>query len=149
MNTSAESLGIDLGDQITIEVSGVQVTAEVVNIRRLRTSFQPNFCTNATGCAGTGSQDSIGTIETYPSKKSRLFKICLFNNSPLFPSLMWNGRGENPRGCESDDMGITSHGDSLDYCRPDYPAHHLCESRRQRQEINLQKILGAFQTLRT
>ena len=54
----AESLGIDLGDQITIEVSGVQVNAEVVNIRRVRwTSFQPNFCTNATGCAGAGSQD--------------------------------------------------------------------------------------------
>ena len=40
----AESLNLDLNDKIEIEVSGVEISAVVVNIRRVKwTSFQPNF----------------------------------------------------------------------------------------------------------
>jgi putative ABC transport system permease protein len=47
----AESLDLDLGDQIKIEVSGVEIMAEVVNVRRVKwTSFPTQFLRpNATG----------------------------------------------------------------------------------------------------
>ena len=90
----AESLGIDLGDQITIEVSGVQVIAEVVNIRRvLWTSFQPNFSFKCNRVCWSRLRKLLSLRSTtYPSKKSRLFKICLSENSQPFPSSMSNGQ---------------------------------------------------------
>ena len=40
----AQALGLNLGDRMSIEVSGILIEAEVVNLRRVRwTSFQPNF----------------------------------------------------------------------------------------------------------
>ena len=40
----ADSLKLDLKDRLMIEVSGVPIEAEIVNIRRVKwTSFQPNF----------------------------------------------------------------------------------------------------------
>lgn len=40
----AQRLGVKLGDKLSFDIQGVEVTAEVVNIRKVRwTSFQPNF----------------------------------------------------------------------------------------------------------
>jgi putative ABC transport system permease protein len=40
----AQALGLDVGDRMGIEVAGIPIEAEVVNLRRVRwTSFQPNF----------------------------------------------------------------------------------------------------------
>ena len=40
----AQRLGLDLGDHFTIDILGMEVEAEVINLRKVRwTSFQPNF----------------------------------------------------------------------------------------------------------
>ena len=48
----AKSLELDLGDKMEIEVGGVPIFAEVVNIRRTLDQFSAQlFCSNATWCS--------------------------------------------------------------------------------------------------
>ena len=72
----AESLDIDLGDQITIEVSGVKIDAKVVNIRRVRwTSFQPNFFVQMQpGVLERAPKTFIGTIDQLSEDEKKFFK---------------------------------------------------------------------------
>ena len=143
----AESLGIDLGDQITIEVSGVQVIAEVVNIRRVRwTSFQPNFFVQMQPGVLEQARKLLSLRSTsYPSKKSRSFRMYWFKSFLPFQSLMWNGRAKkDPESSRTmtwalQVMAILSIIVGL------IILHTISreKARRQRQEINLQKILGA------
>ena len=85
----AESLGIDLGDQITIEVSGVQVIAEVVNIRRVRwTSFQPNFFVQMQpGVLEQAPKTFIATIDKLSVEEKQVIQDVLVQKFPTISIL--------------------------------------------------------------
>ena len=57
----AESLDLDLGDPMQIEVGGVSIDAQVVNLRRKVDQFSAKlFCPDATRCPRKCTQDICG-----------------------------------------------------------------------------------------
>ena len=85
-----------MGDQITIEVSGVQVTAEVVNIRRVRwTSFQPNFFVQMQpGVLEQAPKTFIGTIENLSIEEKQAIQDLLVQQFPTISILDVERTGE-------------------------------------------------------
>ena len=80
----AESLGIDLGDRVSIEVSGVLIESIVVNIRRVRwTSFQPNFFVQMQpGVLEKAPKTYIGTIAQMSEEEKSLIQDSLVQKFP-------------------------------------------------------------------
>lgn len=149
----AESLGIDLGDQITIEVSGVQVLAEVANIRRVRwTSFQPNFFVQMQpGVLENAPKTFIGTIEQLSKEEKQIIQDLLVQKFPTISILDVERTGRKILQVVGQMTWALQIMAILSIVVGLIILHTISreKARRQRQEINLQKILGAsFSDLR-
>jgi putative ABC transport system permease protein len=143
----AESLGIDLGDQITIEVSGVQLTAEVVNIRRVRwTSFQPNFFVQMQpGVLEQAPKTFIGTIQNLSVEEKQFIQDLLVQKFPTISILDVERTGRKILQVVGQMTWALQVMAILSIVVGLIILHTISreKARRQRQEINLQKILGA------
>ena len=149
----ADSLGVDLGDQIIIEVSGVQVTAEVVNIRRVRwTSFQPNFFVQMQpGVLEKAPKTFIGTIENLTAEEKQAIQDLLVQKFPTISILDVERTGRKILQVVGQMTWALQVMAILSIIVGLIILHTISreKARRQRQEINLQKILGAsFKDLR-
>ena len=149
----AESLGIDLGDHITIEVSGVQVKAEVVNIRRVRwTSFQPNFFVQMQpGVLEQAPKTFIGTIEQLSAEEKQVIQDLLVQEFPTISILDVERTGRKILDVVKQMTWALQVMAILSILVGLIILHTISreKARQQRQEINLQKILGAsFSDLR-
>ena len=143
----AESLGVDLGDQITIEISGVPITAEVVNIRRVRwTSFQPNFFVQMQpGVLEQAPKTFIGTIENLSVEEKQAVQDLLVQKFPTISILDVERTGEKILQVVGQMTWALQVMAILSIVVGLIILHTISreKARRQRQEINLQKILGA------
>ncbi len=143
----AESLGIDLGDQITIEVSGVQVIAEVVNIRRVRwTSFQPNFFVQMQpGVLEQAPKTFIATIDNLSVEEKQVIQDLLVQKFPTISILDVERTGRKILQVVGQMTWALQVMAILSIVVGLIILHTISreKARRQRQEINLQKILGA------
>lgn len=149
----AESLGIDLNDQITIEVSGVQIIAKVVNIRRVRwTSFQPNFFVQIQpGVLESAPKTFIGTIENLKTEEKQAIQDLLVQKFPTISILDVERTGRKILKVVSQMTWALQIMAILCIIVGLIILHTISKekARLQRQEINLQKILGAsFSDLR-
>ena len=85
----AESHDLDLGDQMEIEVAGVPILAEVVNVRRVRwTSFQPNFFVQMqTGVLEDAPKTFIGTLNNLNAEEKKDIQDALVGAFPTISIL--------------------------------------------------------------
>lgn len=143
----AESLGIDLQDQITIEVSGVQVEAVVVNIRRVRwTSFQPNFFVQMQpGVLEQAPKTFIGTIDQLSAEEKQVVQDLLVQKFPTISILDVERTGRKILQVVGQMTWALQIMAILSIVVGLIILHTISreKARQQRQEINLQKILGA------
>ncbi len=149
----AESLDIDLGDQITIEVSGVKIDAKVVNIRRVRwTSFQPNFFVQMQpGVLERAPKTFIGTIDQLSEDEKILIQDLIVQKFPTISILDVERTGKKILQVITQMTWALKVMAILSILVGLIILHTISveKARRQRNEINLQKILGAsFSDLR-
>ena len=85
----AESLALDLGDQLEIEVGGVPILAEIENLRRVRwTSFQPNFFVQMqTGVLEEAPKTFIGTLSNITQQEKKDLQDALVEEFPTISIL--------------------------------------------------------------
>ena len=85
----AESLDLDLGDQLEIEVGGVPILAEIVNLRRVRwTSFQPNFFVQMQpGVLDKAPKTFIGTLNNITQEEKKDLQDALVEEFPTISIL--------------------------------------------------------------
>ncbi len=143
----AESLDLELGDQLEIEVGGVPILTEVVNLRRVRwTSFQPNFFVQMQpGVLEKAPKTFIGTLSDLTQKEKEEVQDLLVGKFPSISILDVERTGQ----------GILSVVKQMTWALQVMAALSIlagliilfCVSRekayKQRQELNLQKVLGA------
>ena len=149
----AESLDLDLGDQLVIEVGGTPILSEVVNLRRVRwTSFQPNFFVQMQpGVLETAPKTFIGTLSDLTQTQKEEIQDLLVRKFPSISILDVERTGQT----------ILSVVKQMTWALQVMAALSIlaglvilfCVSReksyKQRRELNLQKILGAsFSDLR-
>jgi putative ABC transport system permease protein len=149
----AESLDLDLGDLLEIEVGGIPILAEVVNLRRVRwTSFQPNFFVQMQpGVLETAPKTFIGTLSDLTQKEKEEIQDLLVRKFPSISILDVERTGQT----------ILSVVKQMTWALQLMAALSIlagliilfCVSRekayKQRWELNLQKVLGAsFSDLR-
>jgi putative ABC transport system permease protein len=149
----AESLDLDLGDQIEIEVGGVPILAEVVNLRRVRwTSFQPNFFVQMQpGVLENAPKTFIGTLNDMTSEEKKEIQDVIVRSFPTLSILDVERTGRTILSIVRQmtwalqvmaGLSILA-GLVILFCVSREKAH------RQRRELNLQKVLGAsFSDLR-
>ena len=80
----AEALGLDLGDRMGIEVGGIPIEAQVVNLRRVRwTSFQPNFFVQMQpGVLDEAPKTFLGTLHNLSQEKKEQVQDQLVRQFP-------------------------------------------------------------------
>lgn len=80
----AQALGLNLGDRMGIEVSGILIEAEVVNLRRVRwTSFQPNFFVQIQpGVLDRAPKTFLGTLHHLSQEKKAQIQDQLVRKFP-------------------------------------------------------------------
>ena len=80
----AKALGLELGDRMGIEVAGIPIEAEVVNLRRVRwTSFQPNFFVQMQpGALEQAPKTFLGTLHHLGQKKKQRLQDLLVREFP-------------------------------------------------------------------
>ena len=149
----AESLDLDLGDQLEIEVAGVPIRAEVVNVRRVRwTSFQPNFFVQMqTGVLEDAPKTFIGTLNNLNEQEKKDIQDALVGAFPTISILDVERTGRTILSIVRQMtwalqlMAVLSilAGLTILFSISREKAHKL------RWELNLQKVLGAsFANLR-
>jgi putative ABC transport system permease protein len=143
----AESLDLDLGDQMEIDVHGKTIRAKVVNLRRVRwTSFQPNFFVQMQpGVLEKAPKTFIGTLSDLTQKEKEEVQDLLVRKFPSISILDVERTGQS----------ILSVVKQMTWALQVMAALSIlagliilfCVSRekayKQRQELNLQKVLGA------
>ena len=143
----AESLDLNLGDQLEIEVGGVPIPAVVVNLRRVRwTSFQPNFFVQMQpGVLEAAPKTFIGTLSDLTQKQKEEIQNLLVRKFPSISILDVERTGQ----------AILSVVKQMTWALQVMAALSIlaglvilfCVSRekayRQRWELNLLKVLGA------
>jgi putative ABC transport system permease protein len=149
----AESLDLNLRDQMEIEVGGRSILAEVVNLRRVRwTSFQPNFFVQMQpGVLEKAPKTYIGTLSDLTQKEKEDIQDLLVRKFPSISILDVERTGQS----------ILSVVKQMTWALQVMAALSIfagliilfCVSRekahKQRHELNLQKVLGAsFSNLR-
>jgi putative ABC transport system permease protein len=146
-------LDLDLGDQIEIEVGGVPILAEVVNLRRVRwTSFQPNFFVQMQpGVLENAPKTFIGTLNDMTSEEKKEIQDVIVRSFPTLSILDVERTGRTILSIVRQmtwalqvmaGLSILA-GLVILFCVSREKAH------RQRRELNLQKVLGAsFSDLR-
>jgi len=149
----AESHDLDLGDQLEIEVAGVPIRAEVVNVRRVRwTSFQPNFFVQMqTGVLEDAPKTFIGTLNNLNEEEKKDIQDSLVGAFPTISILDVERTGRTILSIVRQMtwalqlMAVLSilAGLTILFSISREKAHKL------RWELNLQKVLGAsFSDLR-
>jgi putative ABC transport system permease protein len=85
----AESLDLDVDDQLEIEVGGVPILAEIVNLRRVRwTSFQPNFFVQMQpGVLEKAPKTFIGTLSNVTPEEKKALQNALVEEFPTISIL--------------------------------------------------------------
>lgn len=80
----ANALGLQLGDRMGIEVAGIAMEAEVVNLRRVKwTSFQPNFFVQMQpGVLENAPKTFLGTLHGLDRKKKEHLQNILVREFP-------------------------------------------------------------------
>jgi putative ABC transport system permease protein len=80
----AKALGLSVGDLMSIEVSGIQIDAVVVNLRRVRwTSFQPNFFVQMqAGVLEEAPKTFLGTLHQLSQSKKEYLQDLLVRKFP-------------------------------------------------------------------
>jgi putative ABC transport system permease protein len=143
----AESLDLDLGDQLEIEISGVPITAEVVNIRRVRwTSFQPNFFVQMQpGVLENAPQTYIATLHNLNRESKEETQDFLVSNFPTISILDVERTGKKILEIVSQMTWALQVMAGLSILAGIIVLYSLAreKTRQQRWEINLLKILGA------
>lgn len=149
----AESLDLDLGDQLEIEVGGIPILAEIVNLRRVRwTSFQPNFFVQMQpGVLETAPKTFIGTLSDLTQREKEGIQDLIVRKFPSISILDVERTGQT----------ILSVVKQMTWALQVMAALSIlagliilfCVSRekayKQRWELNLLKVLGAsFSDLR-
>ncbi len=143
----AESLDLDLGDELVIEVGGVPIPAVVVNLRRVRwTSFQPNFFVQMQpGVLESAPKTFIGTLSNLTQEEKEDVQNLLVRKFPSISILDVERTGQ----------AILSVVKQMTWALQVMAALSIlaglvilfCVSRekayRQRWELNLLKVLGA------
>ena len=149
----AESLGVDLNDNLEIEVGGVPIPVVIVNIRRVRwTSFQPNFFVQMQpGVLDQAPKTFIATLNNLDAKQKEKCQNLLVRNFSTISILDVERTGKK----------ILSIVDQMTWALQLMAILSILaglvilysisreKARNQRWEINLMKILGAsFKDLR-
>ena len=149
----AESLDLDLGDQIKIEVSGVEIVAEVVNVRRVKwTSFQPNFFVQMQpGVLEGAPKTFIGTLHNLDPDEKNAVQDLLVQKFPTISILDVERTGRKILEIVSQMTWALQIMALLSILAGVIVLYSLAreKARRQKRDINLLKILGAsFDDLR-
>ena len=149
----AESLDLDLGDQIKIEVSGVEIMAEVVNVRRVKwTSFQPNFFVQMQpGVLENAPKTFIGTLHDLDQDEKNAVQDLLVQKFPTISILDVERTGRKILEIVSQMTWALQIMALLSILAGVVVLYSLAreKARRQKRDINLLKILGAsFNDLR-
>lgn len=143
----AESLELDLGDRLVIEVGGVPIPSEVVNIRRVRwTSFQPNFFVQMQpGVLENAPKTYVATIsDLNPLEKDRIQDL-LVGRFPTISILDVERTGRKILEIVSQMTWALQSMALLSILAGIIVLYSLAreKARQQRWELNLLKILGA------
>ena len=149
----AESLNLDLGDQLEIEIGGVPITTEIVNIRRVRwTSFQPNFFVQMQpGVLENAPQTYIATLSNLNAEEKEKTQDFLVREFPTISILDVERTGKKILEIVAQMTWALQVMAGLSIFAGIIVLYSLAleKARQQRWEINLLKILGAsFQDLR-
>ena len=143
----ADSLGIDLGDQIKIEVGGVPIKAEVVNVRRVKwTSFQPNFFVQMQpGVLENAPKTFIGTLNELTPQEKAVIQDLLVRKFPTISILDVERAGRKILDIVSQMTWALQIMALLSILAGVVVLYSLAreKARRQKRELNLLKILGA------
>ena len=143
----AESLDLDLGDQMNIEVSGVPILAEVINIRRVRwTSFQPNFFVQMQpGVLEKAPKSFIGTLNDLTQKEKEAMQDLLVRKFPTISILDVERTGKKIIEIVTQMTFALQIMAGLSILAGLIVLYSLAreKARQQRWELNLLKILGA------
>ncbi|MEC8866669.1 MAG: FtsX-like permease family protein, partial [Verrucomicrobiota bacterium] len=149
----AESLGVDLGDRMEIEVSGVPIEAEVVNLRRVKwTTFQPNFFVQMQpGVLESAPKTFIGTLNDLDPNEKEVIQDLLVRKFPTISILDVERTGRKILEIVSQMTWILQVMATLSVLAGLIVLYSLAleKARRQKWELALLKILGAsFSDLR-
>ena len=149
----AESLGLDLGDRIEIEVGGVPIEAKVVNVRRVRwTSFQPNFFVQMQpGVLDEAPKTFIGTLNDLNASEKQDVQDLLVREFPSISIIDVERTGQAILSIVRQMTWALQVMAGLSVLAGLVILFSVSREKvhRQRWEINLQKVLGArFSNLR-
>ncbi|MAK27929.1 MAG: hypothetical protein CMI22_06140 [Opitutae bacterium] len=143
----AESLGVDLGDRMEIEVSGVPIEAEVVNLRRVKwTTFQPNFFVQMQpGVLESAPKTFIGTLNDLDPNEKEVIQDLLVRKFPTISILDVERTGRKILEIVSQMTWILQVMAALSVLAGLIVLYSLAleKARRQKWELALLKILGA------
>lgn len=149
----AESLDLDVGDRMEIEISGVPINCEVVNIRRVKwTSFQPNFFVQMQpGVLENAPKSYIGTLNDLNKEEKEKIQNLLVQKLPTISIVDIERTGKKILEIVSQMTWALQLMAVLSIIAGIIVLYSLAreKSRQQRRELNLLKILGAsFSDLR-
>lgn len=143
----AESLGVDLGDRMEIEVSGVPIEAEVVNVRRVKwTTFQPNFFVQMQpGVLEAAPKTFIGTLNDLEPREKEVIQDLLVRKFPTISILDVERTGRKILEIVSQMTWTLQVMAALSVLAGLIVLYSLAveKARRQKWELTLLKILGA------
>ena len=143
----AESMNLDINDKIEIEVSGVEIPAIVVNIRRVRwTSFQPNFFVQMQpGVLEQAPKTFIATLNNLDINEKESMQNLLVEKFPTISILDVERTGEKILSIVEQMTWVLQLMAMLSILAGLVILYSISKekAREQRWEINLLKILGA------
>jgi putative ABC transport system permease protein len=143
----AESMNLDINDKIEIEVSGVEIPAIVVNIRRVRwTSFQPNFFVQMQpGVLEQAPKTFIATLNNLDINEKESVQNLLVEKFPTISILDVERTGEKILSIVEQMTWVLQLMAMLSILAGLVILYSISKekAREQRWEINLLKILGA------
>ena len=143
----AESMDLDINDKIEIEVSGVEIPAIVVNIRRVRwTSFQPNFFVQMQpGVLEQAPKTFIATLNNLDINEKESVQNLLVEKFPTISILDVERTGKKILSIVEQMTWVLQLMAMLSILAGLVILYSISKekAREQRWEINLLKILGA------
>ena len=143
----AESLDLDLGDSMQIEVGGVPIDAQVVNLRRVKwTSFQPNFFVQMQpGVLETAPKTFVATLNDLSKKEKEDIQNLLVRKFPTVSIVDVERTGRKVLEIISQMTWALQVMAGLSILAGIIVLYSLAreKARQQRWEINLLKVLGA------
>ena len=143
----AESLDLSVGDQIQIEVGGVPINSQIVNLRRVKwTSFQPNFFVQMQpGVLEDAPKTFVGTLNELSDKEKEEIQNWLVREFPTVSIVDVERTGRKVLEIISQMTWALQVMAGLSILAGVIVLYSLAreKARQQRWEINLLKVLGA------